>query len=192
MSDKRPHRRRKNSTRRILRIAVVLIGLILLVTLALSLTRLATPFGQAESLAYNSFWQEAADGNFKKAWVDGQIFYLERNTGGVVRVEVPEPALALSLLTKKNVEVEAWRPQPGSGLSPVVLIALCVPYLFLGSMLLAMIAAASSAPQLGPDEVDPDLPSLDCPACGQRVDNPHTFCPHCAHRLMESTEEPSE
>ena len=118
MTDKRPLRRRKSSTRRILRIAVVLIALILLVTLALSLTRLVTPFGQAESLAYNAFWQEAQDSNFKTAWIDGQIFYLERNSGGQVRVEVPDPALALTLLTKKNVEIQAWRPQPGSGLSP--------------------------------------------------------------------------
>lgn len=191
MTDKRPLRRRKNTSRRILRIAVVLIGLILLITLGLSLTSLVSPFGKAEDLSYNAFWSEAQESNFKKAWADGQIFYLERNSGEVVRVEVPDPALALTLLTKKNVEIAAWRPQPGSGLSPVVLIALCVPYLFLGSVLLAMISAAASAPSLGGDVEELDLPALDCPACARRVEHPETFCPYCAAKLMVATEEPS-
>jgi hypothetical protein len=190
VTDKRPPRRRKNSTRRILRIGVVLIALIMLVTLGLSLTRLSTPFGQAETLDYNAFWQEAQDSGFKNAWADGQIFYLERNGGQMVRVEVPDPALALTLLTKKNVAIKAFRPQPGSGLSPVVLIALCVPYLFLGSVLLAMISAAASAPQLALDSEELELPASDCPACGKRIENPQTYCPHCAHKLMASDELP--
>lgn len=191
MTDKRPLRRKKSSSRRILRIAVVLIALIMLVTLGLSLTSLSTPFGQAEPLAYNAFWQEATESNFKKAWVDGQIFFLERNSGDLVRVEVPDPALALTLLTKKNVEIAAWRPQPGSGLSPVVLIALCVPYLFLGSVLLAMISAAASAPQLTLESEDLELPSMDCPACQKRIVNPESYCPFCAEKLMPSTDEPA-
>lgn len=184
MTEKRHARRRRNNSRRILRIGVVLIGLILLATLALSLTRLATPFNQAERLGYNQFWTEAQESLYKRAWVDGQIFYLERNAGGIVRVEVPDPALALTLLTKKEVEIQAWRPQPASGLTPAVLLALCVPYLFLGSMLLSMIGAAAQAPTVGEtEEPEPDASALDCPACGRTITQPQDYCPFCGHRL---------
>ncbi|MEW6280928.1 MAG: zinc ribbon domain-containing protein [Candidatus Eremiobacterota bacterium] len=187
MTDRRRIRGRK-SARRVLRLAVALLGLVLIVALGLILSQAGRPRG-AVGMGYNQFEASAKAGDFEYAWVDGNVFYLrlhgDRNT--LYYVDMPDPSGAVALLTKKGTLVSAYRPVPSSGLSPAVLLALVIPYGFMGAMLLGMLQAASQAPVLGaPEDEDLELPAEECPGCGKVVANPDEFCPHCAHRLQWS------
>jgi len=135
-------------------------GLVAAVTLFAAVL-LAGPLGlrlgsPSPTVAYNQFEQDVKARLVRQATVDGNV--ISANYGDrVATVLTPSPDATVALMIKFDVQVEAARAVPASGVNLPVLGAVLLPYAVLAWFVIGMVSAAR-------DGIDIDVSSWEPPA----------------------------
>lgn len=136
----------------------VLLGL----AVVLGLVRALAPVPGGEPLSYREFEEHVREGKVEDAEMDGNIVrFTYREGGESAWVAVPDPGRAAGLMMEHGVDLRARRPVPASGLSGPVLLAVLLPYLFLGGIVLMMVRAVEGAAGFPLEDLEPRNPGAE-------------------------------
>lgn len=158
-------------------VGLALVALLLVVGLARGG---AAPPRPSESRTYDAFIRAVRDQEVEGVQMYRDILYVTPRSGATYLVQDVSPDSTIGLLTKYKVPLDGIPQSSAAGpvLGAGVLVAVMLPYLFLGWLTVMMVRAAGGAADVDPEAYAEETR---CSECSRPLAREARFCAHCAH-----------